>query len=293
LYTTIEDKLNQQSKELADRAKVIAELKNNLSDITDKYAKLKIEFEKQKQYCIQLNLNLRNQKKRATCPSSKSAKNITGSNFRNLTVFHFSVVYQNKNGPRKKLKLKTENHSNVNELKKLKEEYANFKKETNNEIENKKKELEIKNNELEQIKIELNNNKDNYEKRIEQLNKEITEITDIINKSKDEKQNLIDEYNKKLYILNEDLKKMMLENQKIKGFELEIENLQKQNKANNTIITRQKSEIERLKKSSQFNFKLIKEDNENLLKQINLLNDNFLQIDQKKREEKKSPNKEF
>jgi cobyric acid synthase len=41
---------------------------------------------------------------------------------------------------------------------------------------------------------------------------------------------------------------MMLENQKIKGFELEIENLQKQNKANNTIITRQKSEIERLKK---------------------------------------------
>ena len=248
---------------------------------------MKIEFEKQKQYCIQLNLNLRSQIKRTTCPSSKSAKNITSSNFRNLSIIHFSVGYQNKNITKKKIKLKTDIHSNANELKKLKEEYANFKKETFNEIESKKKELEIKNNELEQIKTELNNNKDNYEKRIEQLNKEITEINDIINKSKNEKQNLIDDYNKKLQILNEDLKKMMLENQKIKGLELEIEKLQKKNKTNNSIINQQKSEIDRLRKNSQFNFKLIKEDNENLLKQINLLNDNFLQIEQKKKEEKK------
>ena len=80
---------------------------------------------------------------------------------------------------------------------------------------------------------------------------------------------------------------MMLKNQKIEGLEQEIENLQKKNKNNNTIINQQKSEIERLKKNSQLNFKLIKEDNENLLKQINLLNDNFLQIDHKKKEEKK------
>ena len=61
----------------------------------------------------------------------------------------------------------------------------------------------------------------------------------------------------------------------------------KKNKTNNSIINQQKSEIDRLRKNSQFNFKLIKEDNENLLKQINLLNDNFLQIEQKKKEEKK------
>ena len=79
---------------------------------------------------------------------------------------------------------------------------------------------------------------------------------------------------------------MMLKNQKIEGLEQEIENLQKKNKNNNTIINQQRSEIERLKKNSQLNFKLIKEDNENLLKQINLLNDNFLQIDHKKKEEK-------
>ena len=42
--------------------------------------------------------------------------------------------------------------------------------------------------------------------------------------------------------------------------------------------------IEILKKNSQLNFQLIKEDNENLLKQINLLNDNFMQIDHKKKE---------
>ena len=75
----------------------------------------------------------------------------------------------------------------------------------------------------------------------------------------------------------------MIENQKIEGLEQEIQNLQKKNKTNNSIINQQKSEIERLKKNSQLNFKLIKEDNENLLKQINLLNDNFLQIDQKKK----------
>ena len=76
---------------------------------------------------------------------------------------------------------------------------------------------------------------------------------------------------------------MMFENQKIEGLEKEIQNLQKKNKTNNSIINQQKSEIERLKKNSQLNFKLIKEDNENLLKQINLLNDNFLQIDHKKK----------
>ena len=75
-----------------------------------------------------------------------------------------------------------------------------------------------------------------------------------------------------MHILNEDLKKMMLENEK----------LQNKIKSNNSIINKQKEEIERLKKNSQLNFKMIKEDNENLLKQINLLNDNFLQIEMKK-----------
>ena len=227
---------------------------------------------------------MRSQKKRNSYFNSNSSKNITASNFQNLQISHFSQFYLSKLTNRKKLKLKTDNnHQNTSQLKKLKEEFENYKKEHITEIENKNKELELKKNELEQIKIELNNNKENYEKRIDQLNKEISEITDIINKSKDEKRNLIDDYNKKLYILNEDLKKMMFENQKIEGLEKEIQNLQKKNKTNSSIINQQKSEIERLKKNSQLNFKLIKEDNENLLKQINLLNDNFLQNDHKKK----------
>ena len=258
-------------------------MKNSISDITDKYNKLKIEYEKQKQYYLQLTLNLRCQKKRNSNLTS-SSKNITSTNFRNLQIFHFSYFFQNKVVIKKKLKLKTDNNLILNELKKVKEEYENYKKKYNDEIENKNKELEIKNNELEQIKIELNNNKDNYEKRIDRLNKEICEITELINRSKDEKQNLIDEYNKKLNILNEDLKNMILKNQKIDGLELEIQNLHIKEKTNNSIISQQKSEIERLKKNSQLNFKLIKEDNENLMKQINLLNDNFLQISQKKKE---------
>ena len=81
-----------------------------------------------------------------------------------------------------------------------------------------------------------------------------------------------------MHILNDDLKKMMQENEK----------LQNKIKSDNILINKQKQEIERLRKNSQLNFKLIKEDNENLMKQINLLNDNFLQIEMKKREDKKN-----
>ena len=54
-----------------------------------------------------------------------------------------------------------------------------------------------------------------------------------------------------MHILNEDLKKMMYEN----------ENLQNKNKNCYITINKQKEEIERLKKNSQLNFKMIKEDN--------------------------------
>ena len=107
IYKTIEDKYNEQSKELAERTRVIAELKNNISDITDKYNKLKIDFEKQKQYYITLTLNLRSQKKKNSYLSN-SSKNITSYNFHNLQISHFSHNFQNKiNNTRKKIKLKT------------------------------------------------------------------------------------------------------------------------------------------------------------------------------------------
>ena len=138
LYKSIEDKLNQQSKELAERAKVIAELKNSMSDINDKYNKLKIEFEKQKQYYIQLTINLRSQKRQLTNSiNNNSTKNI---NFTDFQISHFSHIYQNKNPSKKKMKLKSDNnHNNSKELKKLKEEFANYKKDTTTEIENKNK----------------------------------------------------------------------------------------------------------------------------------------------------------
>lgn len=263
-----------------------------MSDINDKYNKLKIEFEKQKQYYIQLTINLRSQKRQLTNSiNNNSTKNI---NFTDFQISHFSHIYQNKNPSKKKMKLKSDNnHNNSKELKKLKEEFANYKKDTTTEIENKNKELELKNKELEQIKMELNNSKENYEKKIEDLTKELKDMTDENNKLKNERQKLIDDYNKKMHILNEDLKKMMIKNQKMENLEKEVENLQKKNKSYNMIINQQKSEIDRLKKNSQLNFKLIKEDNENLLKQINLLNVNFLHLDNngKKNEEKSKTNK--
>ena len=261
--------MNQQTSELEERAKVIAELKNSISDMINKYNKLKIEFEKQKEYNIQLNINLRNCKKRGSLTPSHTSINAEKNNKFIISHFAFNFTYKNNNN-KKKLKLKNDNL--INELKKLNEEFNKFKNAHDIEIDKLTKELNNKNNDLEEINNKLNIEKENYDKKVSELDKEINDLKNINNKSKQEKENIINDYNKKMHILNEDLKKMMLENEK----------LQNKIKSNNSIINKQKEEIERLKKNSQLNFKMIKEDNENLLKQINLLNDNFLQIEMKK-----------
>ena len=98
----------------------------------NKYTKLKIEFEKQKQYNIQLNLNLRNYKRRGSTPDhtiiSHKNKNC------DLKIIRFSLNYANKNNNNNKL---TEKKKGKNDIKKLNEEFAKFKNECNIKIEKK------------------------------------------------------------------------------------------------------------------------------------------------------------
>ena len=275
--------MNFQSKELTEREKVITELKNSLSITLEKYNKLKIDFEKQKQYYIQLTINLRNQKKKSS--TSTPRPKISPKEYK-ISHFYFMFI---KSPDKKQIKSKSEKNVLKNEIKKLKEEFEKYKNESMNkegELTNENEKLKINNNELKKKEIELEAQLENHKKRdeenskaIEILNKEITELKKLIGIEKEEKQKMIDDYNKTITTLNEDLKKCMTENQKIDGFKKEIENLNKKEKNKLNTINQQKAEIERLKKQVSFNYKLIKEDNDSLLKQINLLSDNILQID--------------
>ena len=105
MYKTIEAKLNAQNEELMQRAKVIEELKTSLSIFIDKYNKLKVDLEKERQYGIQISLGLKN---------SQRAKK-KGKGFPPLRITHFSSYY-----PRSVVRKKTAtNPKSEAELKEL------------------------------------------------------------------------------------------------------------------------------------------------------------------------------
>ena len=129
IYKSIEEKLNQQSVELLERAKVIEELKTSLTVIMDKYTKLKIELDKQKQYGLQLSTSLRQaqKKKTRTMSSYRTIINSTSSNFGPSSLYrvtHFSHYFP-RSTVKKKIKVQIEDN---NEIKKLKDELENLKK---------------------------------------------------------------------------------------------------------------------------------------------------------------------
>ena len=82
----------------------------------DKYNKLKIEFEKQKEYNIQLNLNLRSYKKRGSATPNHSNININKSTINKNNVFkitRFSHTFQKKIIIQKKIQKKLNQEKKV------------------------------------------------------------------------------------------------------------------------------------------------------------------------------------
>ena len=164
IYKSIEEKLNQQSLELLERGKVIEELKNSLTLIMDKYTKIKTELEKQKQYGLQLSTSLRQaqKKKTRTMSSYRPIVNSTSSSFTPSSLYritHFSHYFP-RSTLKKKIKVQIED--NNNEIKRLKEDIENYKKDYEKKENSYISQINIISKEMEKMKIK----NENYEEKI-------------------------------------------------------------------------------------------------------------------------------
>ena len=200
MYKTIEAKLNAQNEELMQRAKVIEELKTSLSIFIDKYNKLKVDLEKERQYGIQISLGLKN---------SQRAKK-KGKGFPPLRITHFSSYY-----PRCVVRKKTAtNPKSEVELKELKEKFEKFKSEKN------KNENEWNLN-LNKLKGELDESQKKLLSCQEELSherKDKDKINDIIKGYLSSIETLKEEKNKKtneISQLNDKMKEILNEKTKI------------------------------------------------------------------------------
>ena len=279
--------------ELLERGKVIEELKNSLTLIMDKYTKIKSELDKQKQYGIQLSANLRQsqKKKSRTISSYRTIANSTSTSFAPFSLFritHFSHFFA-RCTLKKKVKVQIDDNDNV---KKLKEELDNYKKEYEkkensyisqiNMISKKYEDMKLKNENLELNIKELIKNKNN------EIEKEIKKRERILEEEKEKNKNDIDKLNKELEKLKEQNNLIKNENKNVNDIKNELETLKKKDKDNELKINELKMEIERLKKQSSLSFKLIKEENDELIKDINKLNEtiNLMKIKEKEYKEK-------
>ena len=270
IYKDIENRLNLQNEELNARAKVIEELKTSLSIFIDKYNKLKSDFEKEKQFGLQLSMNFRNSQ-------SKAGKRIINNNnnyYKNLKISHFSHYFSK--GKKKKSKIEAENDKLNKVIENLKKDFNNKENEWNLNLNKIKSELEeyknkYKNlqNNIEEKNNNLNNNLNNYKSQINEYKQKIQNLLNENDNLKKEittiKNNNQNNLNKTNDLIN-----------KIGEYKNTINNFKENENKLNEIIKNHKNEIERLKKDAAFNYKLIKDENNDLLNQINNLNDKLL-----------------
>ena len=270
----MEAKLEAQSNELSQRAKIIEELKTSLSIYIDKYNKLKVDFEKEKQYGINVSLGLKNSQR----------KKSTKKSFGPLRITHFSAYYP-KAVPRKK----TSKPKSANELKELKIKYDKLKQEK----ENNENEWNIN---LNKLKVEL-------EEANKKFSRSENEIAALLKKQKEEessslttakklseeiqqKEAEIKKITEKLSALTKDKEKEAVENSVLKK---ELERLRTQESNQKQIMITQKEEINRLKVEQMIKFQKTKEENDDLMNQIASLNDKLVSLDFKKKNKRKLP----
>ena len=120
----------------------------------DKYTKIKMELDKQKQYGLQLSTSLHQsqKKKPRTMSSYRTIGNSTSSSFSPSLLYrvtHFSHYFP-RSTLKKKIKVQIENDMNN---KKIKEELENYKKESEKKENSYISEINRINKELEKIKI--------------------------------------------------------------------------------------------------------------------------------------------
>ena len=242
----------------------------------DKYTKMKTELDKQKQYGAQLSNNLRQvqRKKNRTMSSYRTIGNSTSSNFYNASslyrVTHFSHYFP-RSKVKKKVKVEIDDNNNV---KKLKEELEKCKKEFEKKENSYISQMNLINKKFEDIKL-INENLEGNIKEIKrnksnEIEKEIKKRERMIEEEKEKNKREIDRIN----------------NEKVININNELENYKKKDDDNKIIINDLKMENERLKKQSSLNFKLIKEENDELIKEINKLNEEMNLMKKKEKEKK-------
>ena len=279
--------------ELLERSKIIDELKNSLTLIMDKYTKIKTELDKQKQYGVQLSNNLRQvqRKKNRTMSSYRTIANSTSSNFYNAAslyrVTHFSHYFP-RSKIKKKVKVEIDDNNNV---KKIKEELEkcqkDFEKKENsyiaqmNLINKKYEDIKLINENLEGNIKELKKNKRN------EIEKEIRKRERIIEEEKERNKKEIDRLNNEIEKLKKENTLILNDNKNFININTELDNYKKKDDDNKIILNDLKMENERLKKQSSLNFKLIKEENDELIKEINKLNEEMNLMRKKEKEKKK------
>ena len=265
----------------------------------DKYTKLKLELDKQKQYGLQLSASLHQAQKKKNnriMSSYRTIVNSTSSSFFPASLYritHFSHYFARS---KLKKKIKVQIEDNNEKIIKLKEELENCKKESEKKENSYISQINIISKELEKMRKkneEYEENLQNFKKMKKfELEKEIENRKKIMN---DE----IEKLNKEIYRINNELEKvkeendvMKNENKNVAEMKNEIENNKKKEKEKDLLINELKMENDRLKKQSALNYKLIKEENDDLIKDINKLNDVIKLMKNKEKEYKEKEEKD-
>ena len=249
----------------------------------DKYTKMKAELENQKKYNLQLSTSLhKQQKKKNRVMSSlyKANPNMINNNILSSAylyrITHFSHYFP-RSKITKKIKPGFEEESKNNNYQKIKEEFDEYKKnyeKNENYFLSEINELKKKNDELIKEKEKLEENaKEIILNKNKEIEKEKQNKHRLLFEEKEKNKKEIDKLNNEINLLKDENSKIKLENDNYKNINKLFDDLKEKEKNNEKIISDLKLENERLLKQTTLKFKLVKEENDELIKDINKLND--------------------
>ena len=249
----------------------------------DKYTKMKAELENQKKYNLQLSTSLHKQQKKKNRVMSSLYKvnpNMINNNILSSAylyrITHFSHYFP-RSKITKKIKPGFEEESKNNNYQKMKEEFDECKKnyeKNENYFLSEISELNRKNEELIKDKEKLEENaKEIILNKNKEIEKEKQNKHRLLFEEKEKNKKEIDKLNNEINLLKDENSKIKLENDNYKNINKLFDDLKEKEKNNEKIISDLKLENERLLKQTTLKFKLVKEENDELIKDVNKLND--------------------
>ena len=256
----------------------------------NKYTKMKLELDNQKKYNLQLSTSLHKQQKRKSRVMSslyKANPNIIPNNNYNLSyayrITHFSHYF-----PRNKItkKIKAEEDNNI--LQKMKEEIENLKKNYEKNENDYIAQIDLLNKEIQELKIEKQQLEENIKEIKINKNKEIEKEKQnkhrLLFEEKEKHKKEIDNLMKEINLLKEENQKIKNENDNIINIKKTLEELKEKERNYEKIINELKIENEKLLSQTSLNFKLVKEENDELIKNIKQLNETINKLKIKEKE---------